>query len=85
MKFDLFMHARISAQTWAGTVKSGFITPLAVGFTKATGMVFVPSTSLTEDWEKSLRRPAGRRPPQELAVVGQVSESRRRDLLDDRK
>jgi len=36
---------------FVGTVdpKSGLITPLAVGFTKATGMVFVPSTPSTED------------------------------------
>ncbi len=36
---------------FVGTVdpKTGFITPLAVGFTKATGMVFVPSTPSTED------------------------------------
>ncbi len=36
---------------FVGTVdpKSGLITPLAVGFTKATGMLFVPSTPSTED------------------------------------
>jgi len=36
---------------FVGTVdpKTGLITPFAVGFTKATGMVFVPNTSSTED------------------------------------
>jgi hypothetical protein len=35
---------------FVGTVdpKTGFITPFAVGFTKATGMVFVPETSESE-------------------------------------
>jgi hypothetical protein len=36
---------------FVGTVdaRTGLITPLAVGFTKATGMVFVPNTASTED------------------------------------
>jgi hypothetical protein len=36
---------------FVGTVSpsTGFITPFAVGFTKATGMVFVPDSGSSED------------------------------------
>jgi hypothetical protein len=47
---------RLRVTNFVGAVdaRTGLITPLAVGFTKAAGMVFVPNTASTEWW---LRQP----------------------------